>query len=126
MISPCAAIGNSSHPLAGLVLHFGEAGTSSLPCEAAWISRLTDFEHHGGGDPPLVHVYVSPSSLRTMKAAYQHFGPNVTVSALQFTESELDAKALLSMMSVGGSESAPLYMQIVLVRKHQLLRFCSL
>jgi len=38
----------------------------------------------------------------------------VTVRPLYFTEEELDAQAFLSMMSVGTSEGAPLYVQIIL------------
>ena len=34
---------------------------------------------------------------------------------LLFNENELDAEAVMSMMAVGGSESAPLYMHRVLV-----------
>ena len=40
----------------------------------------------------------------------------VTVAPLLFNESDLDAQTFLSMMAVGASDAAPLYMQIVLVR----------
>lgn len=50
-----------------------------------------------------------------MKAVYAPLGWNVTVEPLLFSEAELDAEAFLSMMAVGSSESAPLYVQIILV-----------
>jgi hypothetical protein len=50
-----------------------------------------------------------------MRRVYAPLGDNVTVEPLYFSESELDAQAFLSMMAVGSSESAPLYVQIVLV-----------
>jgi hypothetical protein len=114
MISPCSLVGNSSKPLSGLVLHFGEAGTSSLPCEAAWVSRPNEKQYDC--KPPKVKVYVSPASLETMKHAYCTIGDHVSVVPLRFTESELDAQAFISMMAVGNTDSAPLYMQIVFVR----------
>ncbi|KAG6868454.1 hypothetical protein C0993_002592 [Termitomyces sp. T159_Od127] len=49
-----------------------------------------------------------------MKTVYAPLGDHIIVEPLVFSESELDAQAFLSMMAVGGSESAPLYMQIVL------------
>lgn len=51
-----------------------------------------------------------------MKGVYSTLGKNVTVEPLAFTEEELDAEAFLSMMAVGSSDSAPLYIQIILVR----------
>lgn len=53
-----------------------------------------------------------------MKAVYKPLGKNILVEPLYFTEDELDAQAFLSMMAVGSSESAPLYVQIMLVRSH--------
>jgi hypothetical protein len=50
-----------------------------------------------------------------MRAVYARLGKNVIVEPLLFHNSELDAAAILSMMAVGSSESAPLYMQIILV-----------
>lgn len=50
-----------------------------------------------------------------MKGVYSSLGKNVTVEPLAFSEQELDAEAFLSMMAVGSSESAPLYIQAVLV-----------
>lgn len=50
-----------------------------------------------------------------MRAVYARLGKNVTVEPLLLRNSELDAAAILSMMAVGSSESAPLYMQIILV-----------
>jgi hypothetical protein len=50
-----------------------------------------------------------------MKAIYAPLGNRVTVEPLFFSEDELDAEAFLSMMAVGSSESAPLYVQLILV-----------
>lgn len=58
-----------------------------------------------------------------MRQVYLPLGNNVEVEPLRFTEEELDAQALLSMMSVGSSASAPLYIQTVLVLSQTLLRF---
>lgn len=112
-VSNCAPIGSLKKPLAGLVLHFGGSGSSSVPCEAAWLSTTTRL----GVTPPAVRVFVSRSSLKTMRAVYAPLGQRVTVEPLYFSEAELDAQAFLSMMAVGSSESAPLYVQTVLVRR---------
>ena len=94
------------------MLHFSEGGTGALPCEAAWLGcAKTD-----AVCAPTVKVYVSKSSLTTMKRVYEPLGKKVVVEPLQFSESELDAQAILSMMAVGSSEHAPLYMQSLLVR----------
>ena len=106
------AIGTLTKPLVGLVLHYGEGGANCLPSEAAWLS--SSISSHVSGVP--VRVYVSHSSLQTMKTVYSRFGDaKVTVEPLYFKNTELDAAAILSMMAVGSSESAPLYMQIILV-----------
>ncbi|KAG1832977.1 hypothetical protein EV424DRAFT_1622478 [Suillus variegatus] len=102
--------GTLQKPLSGLVLHFGEGGPSSRPSEAAWISS----SHIPGVQTPSVKVYVSRSSLKTMRAVYAPLGDGVTVEPLFFTQDELDAQAFLSMMAVGSSESAPLYIQGIL------------
>ncbi|KAI9066396.1 hypothetical protein FKP32DRAFT_1645965 [Trametes sanguinea] len=105
-----AAIGVCKKPLAGLVLHFSEGGQGALPCEAAWLAcpKLD------GVSSPTVRVYVSKSSLNTLKKVYAKLGNHVQVRPLAFSHSELDAQAILSMMAVGSSESAPLYMQSIL------------
>ena len=72
---------------------------------------------------PPVRVYVSHSSLQTMRAVYARLGANVTVEPFLLHNSELDAAAILSMMAVGSTESAPLYMQIILVRHVFLLHY---
>ena len=105
------AIGSTRKALSGLVLHYGEGGASSKPSEAAFLSspassRITC---------PSVRVFVSKSSLQTMRTVYSSLGTQVTVEPLLFRSSELDASAILSMMAVGTSDSAPLYMQIILV-----------
>ena len=50
-----------------------------------------------------------------MRAVYAPLGSRVTVEPLLFSEAELDAEAFLSMMAVDSSETAPLYVQIILV-----------
>jgi hypothetical protein len=104
--------GTLQRPLAGLVLHFGEGGPNSRPCEAAWVGS----SYISGVQTPSVKVYVSRSSLNTMKAVYACLGESVIVEPLLFSQDELDAQAFLSMMAVGSSESAPLYIQGILVR----------
>lgn len=108
------SIGMLSKPLSGLVLHYGEGGPGSRPSEAAWVGVPSDA--NSIIKTPFVRVYVSKSSLNTMKAVYEPLGKHVTVMPLLFNESELDAQAFLSMMAVGTSEFPPLYIQTVQVR----------
>ncbi|EPQ59354.1 hypothetical protein GLOTRDRAFT_136242 [Gloeophyllum trabeum ATCC 11539] len=89
-------IGSLEKELSGLVLHFGDGGVNSRPCEAAWLG-VSDVS---GVTPP--------------PAIYRPLGSNVTVQALLFKQSELDAEAFLSMMAVESSDSAPLYVQVIL------------
>ncbi|KAG1817521.1 uncharacterized protein BJ212DRAFT_1349680 [Suillus subaureus] len=110
LIPKLQEIGSLQQPLAGLVLHFGEGGICSLPSEAAWVGAPST----EGVRTPKVRVFVSKSSLNTMKGVYAPLGKNVEVIPLLFNETELDAQAFLSMMAVGSSDSAPLYIQIVL------------
>lgn len=110
-ISNFPAIGSLTKPLCGLVLHFGEGGASALPNETAWLSK--SMSSHVKGPP--VRVYVSRSSLQTMRTVYSCLGKNIIVEPLLLHNSELDAAAILSMMAIGSTESAPLYMQIILV-----------
>lgn len=119
LLSPDPRLGRTQKPLSGLVLHFGEGSvTTRTPCEAAHIALCTDT----AVTPPPVKVYVSPASLNTMKTVYAPLGSGVVVEPLYFGEEELDAQAFLSIMAVnGGSDSAPLYMQIVLVSHSPLL-----
>ncbi|KAF8138654.1 hypothetical protein EV363DRAFT_538664 [Boletus edulis] len=103
-------LGFLQKPLSGLVLHFGEGGPSARPSEAAWVA-LSDISTV---NTPTVKVYVSRSSLNTMTAVYAPLGKRVTVEPLLLKKDELDARAFLSMMAVGSSESAPLYIQGIL------------
>lgn len=103
-------IGSVTKALSGLVLHFGEGGSGTHPNETAWLCESISSLVSG----PAVRVYVSHSSLATMRAVYAPLGNKVTVEPLYFQNSELDAAAFLSMMAIGSSESAPLYMQVVL------------
>lgn len=113
LLPPDPRFGHTEKPLSGLVLHFGEgSATTRTPCEAAHIALCSD----SSVAPPPVRVCVSPASLNTMRRVYAPLGSGVTVEPLYFSEEELDAQAFLSIMAVnGGSDSAPLYMQIVLV-----------
>lgn len=109
-------IGSLTRPLCGLVLHMSDGGAESIPNEIAWLGLPKD----AGTKAPKVKVFVSPSSLNTMKKVYAPLGKNITVEPLYFTEDELDAQAFLSMMAIGSSDSAPLYVQIILVSTFQL------
>jgi hypothetical protein len=111
LIPGFSAIGSLAKPLAGLVLHYGEGGSNGTPNETAWLA--SSVSSHVTGPP--VRVFVSRSSLHTMRTVYAPLGDRVTVEPLLFKSSELDAAAILSMMAVGSSDSAPLYMQIILV-----------
>ncbi|KAI5124859.1 hypothetical protein M0805_007292 [Coniferiporia weirii] len=103
-------IGRLTKPLCGLILHMSDGGLHSNPSEAAWVGVPRGLFIKA----PRVAVYVSPSSLNTMRAVYKPLGANVQVLPLYLTEDELDAQAFLSMMAVGSSDSAPLYVQIIL------------
>lgn len=111
LVSGCPQIGALERPLSGLVLHYGEVGSSAHPSEAAHLAMAAN----SGPTTPAVHVFVSKSSLTTMKALYAPLGSHIVVEPLYLTESELDAQAFLSMMAVGTAEAAPLYIQTVLV-----------
>jgi hypothetical protein len=114
LVPKCPAIGSLEKPLAALVLHMGEGGASSRPSEAAWVG--VPRPSMGDIQCPRVQVYVSNSCLETMRSVYAPLGDRVTVKPLLFHESELDAQAFLSLMAVGSSSTAPLYVQIILVR----------
>lgn len=106
-------IGWLEKAMSALVLHFGEGGTSSLPSEVTWLGSISK---NYNVELPEVRVFVSPASIKTMRKTYGNaLGDKVEVFPMYFTEAELDAAAILSMMSVSSSESAPLYMHLVLV-----------
>lgn len=113
MVPGFDAIGKQKKALSGLVLHFGEAGTVTQPCEAAYLglSRMEGFK------APKIRVYVSPTSLTKMKGVYKQLGLNAEVSSLLFNQFELDATSFLSLMAVGttSTDRTPLYMRVVLV-----------
>lgn len=112
LIANAPSIGSCRKALSGLVLHYSEGGAGARPCEAAWLGC----SQASTVCSPSVRVYVSKSSLATMKQVYAPLGDKVSVRSLRFSQSELDAQAILSMMAVGSSESAPLYMHSILVR----------
>ena len=122
MIPGFDPIGNQKKALSGLVLHFGEAGTVTQPCEAAYLG-LTKMK---GFRAPKIRVYVSPTSLFKMKTIYKRLGLNVEVTSLLLTQSELDAKSFLSLMAVGttSTDRTPLYMKVVLVCPHNFVLIC--
>ncbi|KAH9173436.1 hypothetical protein EDB89DRAFT_730085 [Lactarius sanguifluus] len=109
-VTGCPALGQLVKPLSGLILHVGETGSCSAPCEAAYVGVSTV----NNAMPPTVVVYVAPSSLKRMRQVYSRLGKNVEVKPLYFSPSELDAAAFLSLMAVNSSDHAPLYMQTVL------------
>lgn len=112
LIADLPKIGTLPKALSGLVLHFGEGGKEAQPSEAAWLACPVDRTVTA----PRVVVYVSPSSLATMRSVYARVSPRIVVEPLLFRRSELDAKAFLSLMAIqGSSDSAPLYMQTILV-----------
>lgn len=113
LIKNYAPVGNLKEPLSGLVLHFGEGGAFSQPCEAAWLAlKNASFSI----TPPKVRIYVSKSSIKTMSSVYAPLGGAVTVEPLEFSKTELDAQAFLSLMAVGASSSSmPLYMHTIIV-----------
>ncbi|KAG6847448.1 hypothetical protein H0H93_008056, partial [Arthromyces matolae] len=110
MVGNSPSSGHLSKPLSGLVLHFGEGGPSALPCEAAWLAVSS----HQDVIAPEVKIFVSQSSLNTMRSVYSPLGEHVSVEPLMFSKNELDAEAFLSMMAVGSSDSTPLYIQVIL------------
>ncbi len=97
LVPQYAPIGSLKRPLSALVLHYSNGSPNGLPSEAAYIG----VPRSRGIKTPNVHVYV-PNA-------------NITVAPLLFDESELDAEAFLTMMAIDSLESAPLYMQIVMV-----------
>jgi len=113
LVAGCPSIGSLEKPLSGLVLHLGEGGPSTLPSEVAWLAASSS----AGITPPAIHVFVSQSSLNTMRAVYKPLGSHIVIEPLTFSESELDAQAFLSMMAIGSSDSAPLYVQVILVSR---------
>ncbi|KAF9815552.1 hypothetical protein IEO21_04552 [Rhodonia placenta] len=109
LIPQYSPIGMTEKAVAGLVLHYGEGGASALPNETAWLGHSSV----SGVQVPPVHVYVSQSSLQTMRKVYAPLGNNVHVEPFLLSESELDAEAFQAMMAVGSSDSAPLYVQTI-------------
>ncbi|KZT12865.1 uncharacterized protein LAESUDRAFT_808383 [Laetiporus sulphureus 93-53] len=109
LIPRFSPIGATQKALSALVLHFGEGGKTALPNETAWLASSSI----DGVSAPPVQVYVSPSQLSTMRQVYGRLG-KVVVEPLRLSEEELDAQAFLSLMAVGSSDNAPLYMQTVL------------
>lgn len=110
-------LGIIEKPLAALVLHFGESGANSKPCEAAY-QALRSNRFDPLVKPPRVVVYCSPSSLIAISKVYAPLGSSIKILPLTFDEHELDAESFLAMMGVdGSSENVPLYVKIILVSR---------
>ncbi|KAH8801975.1 hypothetical protein DL96DRAFT_1634713 [Flagelloscypha sp. PMI_526] len=106
-------IGRLKQPLAGLVFYYGEGGESARPCEAAFLSKPSNFRP--GIQTPRGVVYVSPAALTSMEKVYSSLGSEVTVKPLKFSEDEMDAQSFRTLMAIGNTlGNIPLYMQIVL------------
>jgi hypothetical protein len=104
-------IGELIKPLSALVLHLGEGGPAAAACEASWLGVPSS-----GVKVPPVKVFVSSSSIETMKAVYGKISNRIQVEPLYFTEAELDAESFKSMMGISLTEAnPPLYVQIILV-----------
>jgi hypothetical protein len=103
-------LGHLPNPLSALVLHFGESGSTSKPCEAAFVGQSDDPTI----DVPSVNVFCSPSAYRKTKALYDRLGGGIHVWPLFFTEEDIDAQSLLALMAVEENGSMPLYMHVVL------------
>ena len=89
-----------------------------MPSEAAWLSSTNINPGGEGVEVPNVVVYVSPAYEKTMKAVYAKIGgrADVKVVPLRFHQTELDAKAFLTLMAVESGDYTPLYMHVVMVR----------
>lgn len=118
LIPEVSAIGTLKKPLAGLVFHYGEGGSSARPCEAAYLAQPT--KAMGNIQTPNVTVYVSPTAFSAMRAVYEPLGSKVVVKPLKFSENELDAQSFRSLMAVSNTATIPLYMQVVLVSSRYL------
>lgn len=103
-------LGELAAPLWALVLHFGESGSTKKPCEAAFVGD-SKFQ---GIDPPSVYVLCSPSNYAATKKLYQDQTQCKNIYPLYFTEEDIDAQSLLSLMAIDESGHMPLYMQVVM------------
>jgi hypothetical protein len=103
-------LGDLPSPLSALVLHFGESGSTKKPCEAAFVGDCKD----GGITPPNVYILCSPSNYTATSKLYRDQTQCKRVYPLYFTEEDIDAQSLLSLMAVDESGHMPLYMQVVM------------
>lgn len=103
-------LGHLPSPLSALVLHFGESGSTSKPCEAAFVGQSDD----PGVDVPTVNVFCSPSAYGKTRQLYDKLGGGMNVWPLYFTEEDIDAQSLLALMAVEENGHMPLYMHVVL------------
>lgn len=91
-------------PLTGIVFHY-DTFTSDIkgtPCEAA---------HLASNLGVTVRVLCAPTNVGTMTRTYA--GMNINVEPLRIREQDLDTTRMMSLMSVKGSPSQPLYMAVV-------------
>ncbi|RAH43519.1 uncharacterized protein BO95DRAFT_455018 [Aspergillus brunneoviolaceus CBS 621.78] len=97
--------GYLSNPLTGLVFHYDTfiSDLMGSPCEAAFLSSNPDVE---------VRVLCAPTNLHAIRGAYSRL--NVTVSALEIDQRDLNTKRMLDLMAVGQDDGQiPLYMHTV-------------
>lgn len=103
-------LGQLPSALSGLVLHFGESGSTLKPCEATFVGQC---ENPLVAAPEVV-IFCSPSNYRQVAQSYAQFGGSAKVYPLYFLEEDVDATSLLSLMAVSESGQMPLYMHMVM------------
>lgn len=110
MLIPDPRLGELPAPLSAIVLHFGETGSTKKPCEAAFVGTVLD---DTVAAPP-VYVLCSPSNYAQTKQLYEEHVKCHNVFPLYFTEEDIDAQSLLSLMAIDENGHMPLYMQVVM------------
>lgn len=103
------ALGSLKKPLSTLVLHYNEysSNVSSQPSEAAFLSSVLP-EYAAQKSVP-VSVLVPPSNYHNLAKMYEQI-PNVQVRPFRLQPRHLNISMMLSLMSMGKSDSTPLYM----------------
>jgi hypothetical protein len=110
MLIPDPRLGELPAPLSAIVLHFGETGSTKKPCEAAFVGTVLDDKVKA----PPVYVLCSPSNYTQTKQLYEDQVKCLNVYPLYFTEEDIDAQSLLSLMAIDENGHMPLYMQVVM------------
>ncbi|PKY00264.1 hypothetical protein P168DRAFT_276149 [Aspergillus campestris IBT 28561] len=106
---PMPALGSLKKPLSTLVLHYNEysSNVSSQPSETAFLSSVLP-EYAAQKSVP-VSVLVPPSNYHNLAKMYEQI-PNVEVRPFRLQPRHLNISMMLSLMSMGKSDSTPLYM----------------